>query len=148
MPMLPTDRPTSSREHLVSISPLPGSGFISVFRPASSVSPDDPAPVHRMPPQDPLRLLTDGDRATIQAATGADHRPGGGTVHPTSMSTDDRAALSRVVGQVVAERADGRLSGELSADHLSTLFRLHGYHGPGAPRADGQDPGTGVDLLA
>ena len=132
----------------MSISPLPGSGFISVFRPASSASSHEAGPVHRMLPQDPLRFLTAGDRATIEAATGADHEPDGGILHPASTSTDDRAALSRVVAQVAADRADGRLSGDLSADRLTALFRQHGYHGPGAPPVDGRDPGTGVDLLA
>ena len=132
----------------MSISPLPGSGFVSVFRPASSASRHDADPAHRTSPQDPLRFLTARDRATIRTATGADHEPDGGTLYPASMSTDDRSALSRVVAQVAAERADGNLSGDLSVDHLATLFHQHGYQGPGTPRADGQDPGTGVDLLA
>ena len=86
----------------MSISPPPGSAFISVLHPSAASF--DVAPARRRSPQDsPDRHLTAEDRATIRAATGA--------------------------------------------DHLSTL-RQHGYHGPRAPRADEQDPGTGVDLLA
>lgn len=151
MPMVPGDRPHRRERLMSSISPLPGSGFISVLRP-SAPAPAPPAgavTTHRMLPRDPLdQHLTDGDRSAIKTATGAGHESDGSILYPLSMSTDDRSAVSRTVGQIAAARANGRLSGDLSADRLSALLRQQGYRGSGATPAADQGPGPGVDLLA
>lgn len=67
-------------------------------------------------------------------------------MYPLSMSMSDRNSLADAMGQLAADRANGAVKGAVSADHLTDLFRQHGYQDPAA-RADAQGRQASVDLL-
>jgi hypothetical protein len=101
------------------VSSAHSSAFTAV---ATSVSP------HQFGPNDPLnQFLTDEDRSVIQATTGIDVRPNGEIM--ISMAALDRmgvngyAAAKDSIGQIAADRANGKLTGTISADYLNQLIK-------------------------
>lgn len=83
---------------------------------------------HQFGPYDVLNQhLTPDDRATIKAATGIDvHLDGTVGIDMSSLHTisvDDTVPAMNSIGQIAADRANGVLTGLISADYVTATIR-------------------------